>query len=286
MIINEGSGQSLPNLTNPAIAADLVANKQLIDQNGNIMTGTMPIVIQPAPTISVEANGLITATHNQESGKVMGGTEQATHQLTTQSGTTITPGTSQKTAVPSGRYTTGNVYIAGDANLKASNIKSGVSMFGVMGTYGGTIIQTKTGTYNSTNSKYSNFEISIDSGAKGLVGVTVTSHGIFTQIDIANLSSISGSFVTFMQGYASSEPVSILDMDGFISWNAGSGRIGYGLIGAPSVPTAKLRVGIRDRNGQKVVDFNYGFDGSSSSVYYAGGTVETYGIDYTIIYAV
>ena len=53
--------------------------------------------------------------------------------MPTQAGTTITPGTSLKTAVASGRYTTGYVYVAGDSNLVASNIKSGVSIFGVTG---------------------------------------------------------------------------------------------------------------------------------------------------------
>ena len=50
------------------------------------------------------------------------------------SGTTITPGTSQKTAVSSGRYTTGTVYVAGSSNLVAANIKKGVNIFGVEGT--------------------------------------------------------------------------------------------------------------------------------------------------------
>ena len=53
--------------------------------------------------------------------------------MPTQDSTTITPGTSQKTAVASGRITTGNVYVAGDSNLTSSNIKSGVSIFGVSG---------------------------------------------------------------------------------------------------------------------------------------------------------
>ena len=66
-----------------------------------------------------------------------GGTTSDTYQLTTQAGRTITPGTSQQMACASGRYTTGNIYVAGDSDLVASNIRSGVNIFGVTGTYAG-----------------------------------------------------------------------------------------------------------------------------------------------------
>ena len=89
---------------------------------------------QAAPGISVGSNGLITASVTQGAGYVAAGTRSATRQLATQAGTTITPGTSAKTAVAAGRYTTGAVTVAGDANLVAANIKSGVSIFGVAGT--------------------------------------------------------------------------------------------------------------------------------------------------------
>ena len=90
---------------------------------------------QEAPVISVSSSGLITAT---------AGDETTTQQLPTQGSTTITPGTSQKTAVSSGRYTTGNVYVAGDSDLVASNIKSGVNIFGVTGTFEGESVETVT----------------------------------------------------------------------------------------------------------------------------------------------
>lgn len=88
---------------------------------------------QATPSISVSSAGLITASATQGAGYVSSGTKSATKQLTTQSGKTVTPSTSLQTAVSSGRYTTGAVYVAGDANLKAENIKSGVSIFGVAG---------------------------------------------------------------------------------------------------------------------------------------------------------
>ena len=43
MIVNEaGGGKRLPDLTNPAAASDLAQGKQLIDQEGLIVTGTLP----------------------------------------------------------------------------------------------------------------------------------------------------------------------------------------------------------------------------------------------------
>jgi hypothetical protein len=112
---------------------------------------------QATPEISVSTNGLITAT---------AGDKASTKQLTTQAAKTVTPSTSSQTAVTSGVYTTGEVTVAavptqtktvtpkvssqnvtpdsgkflskvtvnGDSNLVASNIKSGVSIFGVTGT--------------------------------------------------------------------------------------------------------------------------------------------------------
>lgn len=94
-------------------------------------------VSQATPSISVSSSGLITASSNQSAGYVSGGTTSDTYQLTTQAGRTITPGTSQQTACASGRYTTGNIYVAGDSDLVASNIRSGVNIFGVTGTYTG-----------------------------------------------------------------------------------------------------------------------------------------------------
>ena len=130
-------GTSLPALSNPGAAADLKNGKQLIDANGNVLTGTMPNITLPTPGITVSSGGLITASYEAAAGYSAGGSKSGTKQLTTQAGTTITPGTSQKTAVASGRYTTGNVYVAGDSDLKAENIKDGVNIFGVTGEYTG-----------------------------------------------------------------------------------------------------------------------------------------------------
>ena len=111
---------------------------------------------QATPSITVDSNGLITASATQNSGYVSAGTKSATVQLTTKAATTITPGTSSQTAVAKNVYTTGVITVAGDSNLKAANIKSGVSIFGVSGTAGGgeikqgTIRNFSSITYNGT----------------------------------------------------------------------------------------------------------------------------------------
>jgi len=55
---------------------------------------------------------------------------------TAQAAQTITPTTSDQT-IAAGKYLTGAQTIKGDANLIAENIKSGVTIFGVEGTYTG-----------------------------------------------------------------------------------------------------------------------------------------------------
>lgn len=113
--------------------------------------GNSPRVEVATPTIDVSAEGLITATTEQEAGYVPGGTKSSTKQLTTQGAKTVTPGTTNQTAVASGRYTTGAVTVKGDANLKAENIAEGVSIFGVQGTHSGLEIVTGTITNQTSN---------------------------------------------------------------------------------------------------------------------------------------
>ena len=112
---------------------------------------TPATTITKNPTISVSSSGLITAsvsgtqsiTPTVTAGYVSSGTAgtitvsgSATKQLTTKAATTYTPTTSNQT-ISSGTYLTGTQTIKGDANLTAGNIKSGVSIFGVTGSYEG-----------------------------------------------------------------------------------------------------------------------------------------------------
>jgi hypothetical protein len=90
----------LPTLTNEGAASDLLQGKQLIDQNGNIVTGNIK---------SLAAK-------------------------------TVTPITQGEFVAAAGScYAAGDIIVKGDSNLIPSNIKSGVSIFGVNGTYDGSI---------------------------------------------------------------------------------------------------------------------------------------------------
>lgn len=91
------TGIQLPTLTNPGGAADLRKGKQLIDQAGQIVDGTLEEVQQATPSISVSSSGLITAT---------AGDKSATHQLSS----------------------------SDSSKFSESNIRKGVNLFGKTGT--------------------------------------------------------------------------------------------------------------------------------------------------------
>lgn len=109
---------------------------------------TPATTISVTPTISLDTStGIITAsvsdsqgiTPTISAGYVSSGTSGTitvsgsdTEQLTIQGAQTITPTTSDRT-IAAGQFLTGAQTIKGDANLLASNIKSGVSIFGVDG---------------------------------------------------------------------------------------------------------------------------------------------------------
>lgn len=134
MIVNPG-GKKLPKLTTPGAAADLLTGKQLIDQYGNKVEGSMPIVEQATPSISVSSSGLITASAMQSAGKVSYGTKTETHQLSTVSGKRILPSTGDVTAIDANQFATGDIVVSGDQNFWENNIRRGKTLFGKTGIF-------------------------------------------------------------------------------------------------------------------------------------------------------
>lgn len=113
---------------------------------------TPKTTITITPTISVNTYGLITVSGSTTqsikptvvAGYVSEGTAgnvtasaNRTKQLTTIGAGTYTPTTEDREIISSGIYTVGTQTIKGDSNLAAGNIKLGVTIFGVQGTYTG-----------------------------------------------------------------------------------------------------------------------------------------------------
>lgn len=166
----------------PSTSVQSITADNGYDGLSKVTVNAMPTATQATPSITISSAGKITASATQSAGYVAAGTKSATKQLTTQAAKTVTPTTSNQTAVASGRYTTGEVTVKGDANLVAGNIKSGTTIFGVTGSYAGSSpnLQSKSVTYTSNGTE----TVMPDSGYDGLSSVDVT-------VDVASVSTVS-----------------------------------------------------------------------------------------------
>ena len=90
-----------------------------------------------AKDLASQTPGDATAAQIWTGKKAWVGGRQITGTLATQGGSTTTPGTAAKTIVTPNKIVTGNIVVAGDSRLVAGNIKKGVSIFGVTGTWEG-----------------------------------------------------------------------------------------------------------------------------------------------------
>lgn len=81
--------------------------------------------------------------------------EKITGTIPSAAGATITPGTSNKTAISAGTYAAGNIIVAGDADLVADNIVAGKEIFGVTGSsWAGNLTFSGTYAYNYNAGAY------------------------------------------------------------------------------------------------------------------------------------
>ena len=117
---------SLAEQTNATAVTTDILSRKTAWVNGSLVTGSMTDRGAASHTLTANGSYTIPAGYHNGSGRV-------TQSLATQGATTITPGTTNKTACAAGRWTTGTVTVQGDANLKSSNILKGVTIFGVAG---------------------------------------------------------------------------------------------------------------------------------------------------------
>lgn len=174
------------------VIGNLVSAINSIPDGGDGVT-----VEQATPTIAIDYYGKITATAIQEAGQVKAGTKTATYQMRTLNYTEYTPGVDDQ-SLPLHRYVVGNQIIKGDANLVAKNIKKGVSIFGVVGTYGGSgggsgvISAVATGTYTPVSD--------ISSGVEIAHGLSVTPQFCIwiAENDFSDITGVSAAVVGAM----------------------------------------------------------------------------------------
>lgn len=108
----------------------VIAPSSISGTTATVSTGTNTLTL--TKTVSVTPN--VTTAGYISAGTAGNASVSLTASVTTKAAATITPGTSNQT-IAAGTYLTGAQTISGDANLVASNIVSGVSIFGVTGSY-------------------------------------------------------------------------------------------------------------------------------------------------------
>lgn len=129
--IPAGYNETAASYTISAVAnGSVTAPSTISGTSATVSTGTNTITL----TKSVSVTPNVTTAGYISSGTAGNASVTLTASVTTKAAATITPGTSNQT-IASGTYLTGTQTIAGDAGLTAANIKSGVQIFNVTGTY-------------------------------------------------------------------------------------------------------------------------------------------------------
>lgn len=145
-------------------------------------------------------NGKFTATSKvKTSGYISTSeTKTASYTITRYLGGEYTPTKASKTVSLTGKYCTGDAVIKGDNNLVPENIKSGISIFGVAGSYtgdGGNVISiTSNRTWNSTLDSSFDYHriayLSIPTSAKYVMCMATSTNGTYDSSNASNPDSV------------------------------------------------------------------------------------------------
>lgn len=153
------------------------------------------------PSISFDTtNGKFTATSKVKTSGYISTSEKksASYTITRYLGGEYTPKKASQTIPLTGQYCTGDVIIKGDNNLVPANIKNGISIFGVAGSYtgdGGNVISiTSSRTWDSTlDSSFDYHRIayfSIPTSAKYVMCMATSTSGTYDSSNVSNPDSV------------------------------------------------------------------------------------------------
>lgn len=129
IVLRGGSGFDDSQLT---ATPDKVRNGKTFYGSGSdsIQTGTVTEIV--AETVTLPLNGSYTIPQGIHSGN-----GKVVQNLPTSAGGTIYPTSEKQTLQTANKYMTNDVYVAPLIGLKPENIKKGVTILGVIGTYEG-----------------------------------------------------------------------------------------------------------------------------------------------------
>lgn len=195
--------------------------------------------------------------------------------VTKKSAATYTPGTSNQ-SIASGQYLSGAQTIKGDSNLIASNIKKGVTIFNVTGSYneatGGPTLQSKT-----VSPSESTQTVSPDSGYDGLSKVTVNAiSSTYIGSDVTKKSAATYIPKTTDQSIASRQYLSgTQTIKGDANLVAGNIKSGVSIFGVTGTYTSGGSSGGSGNNNVEA----YAVTSTSPSVSFktASGTIKIWG---------
>lgn len=195
--------------------------------------------------------------------------------VTKKSAATYTPGTSNQ-SIASGQYLSGAQTIKGDSNLIASNIKKGVTIFNVTGSYneatGGPTLQSKI-----VSPSESTQTVSPDSGYDGLSKVTVNAiSSTYIGSDVTKKSAATYTPKTTDQSIASGQYLSgTQTIKGDANLVAGNIKSGVSIFGVTGTYTSGGSSGGSGNNNVEA----YAVTSTSPSVSFktASGTIKIWG---------
>lgn len=244
-----------------------------VTPNGASFTITPSGTVVGFNQVSVVGDSNLTAA-NIKSGVTIYGKE-GTYAPSLQS-KSVTPNAAGFTVTPdSSYYGLSQVVISGNANLTASNIKSGVSIFGITGSYAPSL-QTKTVTPNAAG-----FNVVPDTGYYGLSQVTISGNANLTSSNIksgVSIFGVTGSYAPALQSKSATpnvnqqiiqadspnyglSQVTIAGDSNFVAGNIVNGVVIWGITGS-YVPSLQIKTSNPTRIGVEIGP-DTGYDGLS-----------------------